>query len=128
MIKKVFGRKLSRSRPAREALFSALAKSMVLSGKMVTTKAKAKAVQRDIEKCVSLAIKGTLDGRRKVLAYFDNAKDVTDVLFQKTAKLFGDKKSGFTRIINLPRRKGDNAEMVRMEWTYEDVSTKTKGN
>lgn len=117
MIKKVFGKKLSRSRPAREALFSTLTKSMILGGKMVTTKAKAKAVQRDVEKMVSLAIKGTLEGRRKVLAYLDNSKKETDLLFQKTAKLFGDKKSGFTRIINLPRRKGDNAEMVRVEWT-----------
>lgn len=120
MIKKVFGKKLSRSRPAREALFSALTKSLILSGKITTTKAKAKAVQRDIEKMVGLAIKGTIDARRKVLSYLDNSKKETDLLFQKTAKLFGDKKSGFTRIINLPRRKGDNAQVVRMEWTYEE--------
>lgn len=128
MIKKVFGKKLSRSRPAREALFSALTKSIILSGKIITTKAKAKAVQRDVEKVVSLGVKGTISARQKVLAMLDNSKKETDLVFQKIAKLFGDKKSGFTRIINLPRRKGDNAEVVRMEWTYENIPTKTKGN
>lgn len=128
MNKKVFGKKLSRSRPAREALFSGLTRNMILNGKVVTTKAKAKAVQNEIEKCVSLAIKGTLYGRRKVLSFLDNSKEATDYLFQKTAKLFADKKSGFTRIVNLPNRKGDNAQMAKIEWTYENISTKIKGN
>lgn len=124
MNKKIFGKKLSRSRPAREALFSALSKSLILNGKIVTTKAKAKAFQNDVEKFVSLAKKGTLEGRRTVLAALDNAKKETDILFQKTAKLFEGKNSGFTRIVNLPRRKGDNAQMARIEWTYENISTK----
>lgn len=128
MNKKVFGRKLSRSRPAREALFASLVRSMILSGKIVTTKAKAKAVQNELDKAVSHAIKGTLAGRRKVLAFLDNSKKETDILFQKTAKLFGDKKSGFTRIITLPSRKGDNAQMAKIEWTYENLPTKTEGN
>ena len=55
MNKKVFGLKLSRSRPAREALFSALSRAMILSGKIVTTHAKAKAIQGEVEKFVTLA-------------------------------------------------------------------------
>lgn len=49
MNKKVFGRKLSRSRPAREALFAQLTRALILNGKIVTTKAKAKAIQGDVE-------------------------------------------------------------------------------
>jgi len=117
MNKRVFGRKLSRSRPAREALFASLAQSLIINGKIVTTRAKAKAVQSSIEKMVTSAKSGTIAARRKVMSNLDNARGATDFLFQKVAKAFPMKNSGFTRIISLPRRLGDNAQMVRMEWT-----------
>lgn len=117
MIKKIFGRKLSRSRPAREALFASLIQAMILNGKIVTTKAKAKAVQRDIEKIVTLARKSTLSARRQAFAALDNAKVATDKLFNTVAGSFKNRTSGYTRIINLGPRKGDNATMVRIEWT-----------
>lgn len=125
MNKKVFGRKLSRSRPAREALFASLARAMMLSGKIVTTRAKAKAVQPDLEKFVTLAKKGDLSGRRRVLASLDNSKDALEALYKKVVPVFSARTSGFTRIISLPRRKGDNAQVVRMEWT-EKVSVQEK--
>jgi large subunit ribosomal protein L17 len=125
MKKKIFGRKLSRSRPAREALFSALVRSMILSGKMVTTRAKAKAVQGDLEHMVTLAKKGDFNSRQKALSYLDNAKEIVHLLFNDVASAFGNKTSGFIRIINLPTRKGDNAKMVRVEWT-EKVELKPK--
>jgi len=117
MNKKVFGRKLSRSRPAREALFSSLSRSMILTGKMVTTRAKAKAVVPDIEKLVTLSKKGDISSRRKALSMLDNAKDATVALFGKVAKAFANRQSGFTRMTSLPRRKGDNAQQVKLEWT-----------
>ncbi|QQG42042.1 MAG: 50S ribosomal protein L17 [Candidatus Woesebacteria bacterium] len=117
MNKKVFGRKLSRSRPAREALFASLARAMMLSGKIVTTRAKAKAVQPDLEKFVTLAKRGDLSGRRRILASLDNSKDALEALYKKIVPVFSARTSGFTRIISLPRRKGDNAQVVRMEWT-----------
>ena len=117
MNKRVFGRKLSRSRPAREALFATLAQSLIINGKIVTTRAKAKAVQGSVEKMVTLAKAGSLAARRKVTSKLDNARKPVDVLFQKVVKAFPAKTSGFTRIISLPRRVGDNAQMVRMEWT-----------
>lgn len=117
MNKKVFGRKLSRSRPAREALFSALSRAMILSGKIVTTHAKAKAIQGEVEKFVTLAKKGDLSSRRRALSRLDNARDALDALFANVASAFAERQSGFTRIISLPRRTGDNAKMVRMEWT-----------
>lgn len=126
MNKKVFGRKLSRSRPAREALFATLARSIILNGKMETTKAKAKAVQGDLEKFVTVAKKGGLAGWRRVLASLDNQRDAVDALYQKVAPSFTTRISGFTRIISLPRRKGDNAEMVRIEWTDKMVAEDKK--
>lgn len=124
MNKKVFGRKLSRSRPAREALFSALSRAMILSGKIVTTHAKAKAIQGEVEKFVTLAKKGDLSSRRRALSRLDNAKDALDALFANVGPAFATRQSGFTRIISLPRRTGDNAKMVRMEWTEKITETK----
>ncbi len=125
MKKKVFGRKLSRSRPAREALFSSLIRGMILNGKIVTTYAKAKAIRGDLEHMVTLAKRGDLNSRKRALAYLDNAREVTNALFSDVAAAFTARTSGFTRVINLPRRRGDNAKVVRIEWT-EKVELKPK--
>jgi large subunit ribosomal protein L17 len=125
MNKRVFGRKLSRSRPAREALFASLTQSLIINGKIVTTRAKAKAVSASVDKLVTMAKTGTLAARRKVMSKLDNARGATDLLFQKVVKAFPAKTSGFTRIISLPRRVGDNAQVVRMEWT-EKVEYESK--
>lgn len=121
MNKKVFGRKFSRSRPAREALFVSVISAMVLNGKIVTTRAKAKAVVGDMEKYITQAKKGTLSARRAVLADLDNRREIVDNLFNVIAPAFSARTSGYTRIISLPPRRGDNAKMVRMEWTDKIV-------
>jgi large subunit ribosomal protein L17 len=111
MNKKVFGRKLSRGRPAREALFAGLIKSLALNGKIVTTKAKAKAIQGAVGKYLTSAKKATLSGRRKVLRELKNDVGTVKILF--------DKKFKGLKIINLPSRKGDNAQMARIELIEE---------
>jgi large subunit ribosomal protein L17 len=125
MNKKVFGRKLGRSRPAREALFSTLIRSMILNGKIETTMAKAKAIQGDLEHMITLAKKADLSSRRRALAYLDNARTVSDLLFTQVGPFFKTRQSGFTRITSLPERRGDNAKMARIEWT-EKVVLKAK--
>ena len=70
-----------------------------------------------MKKIVTLAKAGTIAARRKVMSKLDNKRGATDILFQKVVKAFPVKQSGFIRIISLPRRVGDNAQMVRMEWT-----------
>jgi len=117
MNKKIFGKKLSRGGPAREALFASLIRSLALCGKIVTTKAKAKAIEGRLGKYIHLAKKGSLGLRRKVLANLKNDK--------RTVSAFFDKKFISARIVNLPPRKGDNAQMVRIELN-ENVPTETK--
>jgi len=117
MNKKVFGRKLSRSRPTREALFASLIGSLIKNGKIETTRAKAKAVVPGAEKIITLAKKGDLASRRKILSKLDNSKEAFGILFTNVVTAFSEKNSGFTRTISLPRRVGDNTEMVRLEWT-----------
>ena len=76
-----------------------------------------------MEKMVTLAKVGSLAARRKVMGNLDNAREATDILFQKVVKAFPGKTSGFTRIISLPRRVGDNAQLVRLEWTEKMVES-----
>jgi len=129
MRKRVFGRQLSRGRKSRMALFRSLVRAVVLEGKITTTVAKAKSVQAQIEKLVTLAKQGSLVSRRKILAYLANDRKVTDKLFGPIAKVFSARSGGYTRLVPLPPRQGDSAKMARLEWTaYENVPTQSKGN
>jgi large subunit ribosomal protein L17 len=74
MNKSVFGRKLSRSRPAREALFASLTQSLIINGKIVTTRAKAKAVIGSVEKIITMAKKGNVAARRNIMSSLDNSR------------------------------------------------------
>lgn len=112
--------KLSRGGGARMALRRALIKALVVNGAIVTTKAKVKFVQRDVEKLVSDSIKADLAKRRKIFAFLGNDRDASNMLFELANK-FGSRSSGFTRMILLPKRRGDNAEMARLEWTEKTV-------
>src|SRR5258708_8000656 len=116
MFKKVFGVKLNRNTNTRKALFRSLIRSMVFSGKIETTKAKAKAIQSEIDKILGKVSDGSIASRRLVLAQLANDVETTDKLFSEVKKLTAERKSCFTRLVNLPNRKGDNALMARLEW------------
>jgi large subunit ribosomal protein L17 len=126
MRKKVFGRKLSRDRGSREALFRSLVRAMLERGKIVTTKAKAKAVQPMLEKLVSMSKTKDVSVIRRTYAFLANDKKSVKTLFNEIADAFKTKNGGYTRLINLPRRLGDNAELMRMEWT-EKIEISDKG-
>lgn len=125
MKKRVFGRKLSRERSSRELLFVSLVENLVLNNKIVTTKAKAKSVQGMIDKLVVLAKKQTLASKRNILSKLKGKKEVSTILWRDVASAFSARVSGFTRIIALPQRKGDMAEMVRLEWVENIVKQET---
>ncbi len=116
MKKRVYGRKLSRERDTRRALFRALIKALVKYDKIVTTKAKAKAIQGDIDKLVNLAKDDSIQKRRRLFSVLGNDKETAKAFAERIAPSFKERKGGYTRIINLPRRRGDAAEIVRMEW------------
>ncbi len=118
MKKRVFGVKLSRGKGARMALRRSLVRSLVLNGRIITTKAKAKFVRRDIERLVKDAIDGSLAKKRKIYSFLANDREISSKIFE-LAKSFGSLSSGFTRIIPLGRRRGDNAETVRLEWSQK---------
>lgn len=126
MRKQVFGRHFSRSRKAREALFKSLIKTIILHGKIETTYAKAKAIQGDIDEMVGLAKKGGVSASREISSALSaDRKMVAKLVLDATS--FKERTSGFTRIVRLPARFGDAAQMARLEWTDQvEVPKKEK--
>lgn len=119
MKKRIFGRYLSRERDTRRALFRSLTRALVINGKIRTTRAKVKAIQADIDKMVTLAKKGDVASKRSLYSLLANDRSIAEHVLKKILPVFSNRKSGFTRITNLPRRVGDNAQMVRLEWSSE---------
>ncbi len=124
MLKMVYGRKLSRNRGSRSALFRSLIKALADKGQITTTKAKAKAVQPNAEKLITLVKRNTLASRRQILAEVANDKATVDNLWKTGERLLKTRSSGFTRITNLPVRLGDKAPIARLEWVEVEKTDK----
>jgi len=116
MKKKVYGKKLSRNRNSRRALFRSLVRSLVLYGSIKTTKAKAKAIQGEIDRIVKRAQDKSIARRRQVYSILANDRATVEKLFTEIAPKLASRKSGFTKTTPLPARAGDRASMVRLEW------------
>lgn len=115
MKKHIFGKKLGRDKDERKALFKSLMSSLVLSDKIQTTEAKAKAIRPEIEKLVTKAKKGTNSAKR-VLEKSLTA-DAFEKIIKEIAPSFENKQGGYTRLIKLGKRLGDNTSVVIIEWT-----------
>lgn len=111
---RVAGKKLARSRSHRKALFKNLLSALILYGEIETTESKAKATQRLFDKLVTKSKPGTLHARRTVDAFLNDRKTVNKLVDEITPN-FKNRTSGFTRIIRLGKRKGDDAMMVKLE-------------
>ena len=115
MRKKIYGRQLSRERGSRKALFRSLIRGLVLDGKITTTKAKAKAVQPELDKIMNLVSKDDLASKRAIVARLGNDKEIAKLIAEKYHKIATSRNSGFSKITKLPTRRGDNAETVILE-------------
>jgi large subunit ribosomal protein L17 len=112
---RVDGRKLGRKMGPRLALYRNLTVSVLRYERVRTTEAKAKEVQGRIEKAITLAKRGDLSARRAVVSEFPNEPLVVTKLFDEIAPKYADRTSGFTRIVKIGPRPGDNAEIVQLE-------------
>ena len=99
-----------------DATIKSLAKNMVTYQSIKTTSARAKSSKQIIEKLITLAKKNTLFARRQAQRILGE-HSLVKVLFNEIGPRFSKRNSGFTRIISLGRRRGDNAEMVIFELT-----------
>jgi large subunit ribosomal protein L17 len=109
------GRKLSRNSAHRKALLRNLIRSVILSESIRTTTAKAKETRRVVEKIITAARAGTLAARRNVHRTVRDQAALAK-LFDTIAPRFKERPGGYTRVIHLQNRPGDNAPMAILEF------------
>jgi large subunit ribosomal protein L17 len=106
--------KLGRTKEHRKAMLRNMVTSFFEHEKIKTTNAKAKELRRIVEKMITLAKRGDLHARRQALSYI-RKKGVTAKLFEEIAKRYEGRNGGYTRIIKLGNRQGDNAPISFIE-------------
>jgi len=122
MPKPTKGPRLGGSSSHQKALLANLATSLFEHGRITTTEPKARALRPYAEKLITHAKKGTLHNRREVMKKIRD-KDVVHTLFAEIAPFFADRNGGYTRIIKVEARKGDNAPMAVIELVREKTVT-----
>jgi large subunit ribosomal protein L17 len=108
------GRQLRRTSEQKLALMRSLASSLIEHGAIETTEAKAKELRPFVEKLITKARNGTLHSRRLAGRHVQK-RATADKLFQEVGPRFAKRAGGYTRILKTGHRKGDGAEMARIE-------------
>jgi large subunit ribosomal protein L17 len=122
MPKPTKGPRLGGSSSHQKAILANLATSLFEHGRIKTTEPKARALRPYAEKLITHAKKGSLHNRREVLKKIRD-KDVVHALFAEIGPFFADREGGYTRIIKVEARKGDNAPMAVIELVREKTVT-----
>ncbi len=110
----IAGRSLNRDSGHRQALYRNLVTALLLHEKIVTTEAKAKEVRGMAEKMITLGKQSGLHSYRQALAFITDKK-VTEKIFSELGPRYKERAGGYTRIVRLAPRLGDNAPMVQLE-------------
>jgi len=100
----------------RKALLRALTTELIRHGRITTTKIRAKAVQAEADRMVTLAKDGSLSARRRAMGYIYD-KQLVHALFEGAEERYGARQGGYTRVLRTINRRGDNAEMAIIELT-----------
>ncbi|KAB2279148.1 50S ribosomal protein L17 [Staphylococcus epidermidis] len=117
-------RKLGRTSDQRKAMLRDLATSLIVSGRIETTEARAKEVRSVVEKLITLGKKGDLASRRnaaktlrnvEILNEDDSTQTALQKLFGEIAERYSERQGGYTRILKVGPRRGDGAESVIIE-------------
>ena len=108
-------RKLNRESRIRRSILAGLTKDVINNGYVVTTEARAKEARKFVERMITYGKKGTLVSRRKALAFLQNDKVAVNKVFNELAPRYANRNGGYTRLIKLNERKGDDAMQIRLE-------------
>ena len=120
------GRKLGTDFAHTKAMKKSLVAALFTNDRIKTVEARAKEIRPDVDKIITWAKKGDLHSRRLAIAALGDKELVREV-FEKVAQgQFADRQGGYTRIMKLGNRKGDNAPMVIMELVTEPVAKKAE--
>lgn len=111
-------RKFGRNKNARKALLRSLAIALIRHGRIQTTQAKAKELRPFIEKLVtkSRTAKTDVSVRRSIISTLMNRNPEAKKLIEEITPKYDGREGGYTRILKLPRRQGDAAEMALIEF------------
>ena len=119
------GRKLGTDASHTKAMKISLVKALFTNDRIKTIEARAKEIRPDVDRIITWAKKGDLHSRRLAIAALGNDKDLVYEIFAKVdAGMFAGREGGYTRIMKLGNRKGDNAPIVIMELVREPVQKK----
>ncbi len=105
---------LGRTATHRKAMLSNMTSSLILHKRIITTVAKAKALRKYAEPLLNKSKENTMQSRRVVFSYLQDKASVKE-LFDKVADKIATRNGGFTRIVRIGTRLGDNADMCMME-------------
>ena len=120
------GRKLGTDYSHTKAMKRSLVSALFLNDRIKTVESRAKEIRPQVDKVITWAKRGDLHSRRLAIAYL-NDKELVREIFEKVAQgMFQDRPGGYTRIMKLGPRKGDNAPMVIMELVTEPVQKKAE--
>ncbi|MGN1324527.1 MAG: 50S ribosomal protein L17 [Bacilli bacterium] len=108
-------RKLGRDNKHRRSMLATLTKQLIINERIETTETRAKEVRKCFDKMVTYGKSGSLVSRRLALAFLHNDNECVKKVFNELAPRYKDRNGGYTRIIKLKERKGDNSLMVILE-------------
>ena len=114
---------LGRTNSHRKAMLANMASSLILHKRITTTLAKARELRKYVEPLITKSKNDTTHSRRTVFAYLKD-KESTSILFREVAEKVANRPGGYTRILKLENRMGDNAEMALIELVdYNELYT-----
>lgn len=114
-------RKLGRTNKHRRSMLANLTKDLIMNEKIETTETRAKEVRKFVDKMISYGKDGSLVARRKALAFLQNDNEATKKVFDSLATRYANRNGGYTRILKLTERRGDDALVVILELVEEDA-------
>ena len=119
-------RKLGVDNKHRRSMLATLTKEVINNESIKTTVTRAKETRKFVEKMITYGKKGDLVARRKALAFLHNDKKTVDKVFNDLAKRYKKRNGGYTQILKLTERRGDDALMVVLRLVEEDKKEEKK--
>lgn len=114
-------RKLGRTNKHRRSMLANLTRDVIMNERIETTETRAKEVRKFVDKMISYGKDGSLVARRKALAFLHNDTETVKKVFDVLAPRYTSRNGGYTRILKLTERRGDDALMVILELVEEDA-------
>lgn len=114
-------RKLGRTNKHRRSMLANLTRDVIMKERIETTETRAKEVRKFVDKMITYGKDGSLVARRKALAFLHNDTEAVKKVFDDLAPRYAKRNGGYTRILKLTERRGDDALEVILELVQGDA-------